>query len=123
MYALIIGTHIAFSLGSVALGVVVLCMTKGTPRHKLMGRIWVALMTVVAVGSFGIREINAGELSFIHGLSIFTLMSMAYAIFMIRRGNRRAHYFAMIGCLIGAVTAGIFTLDPNRLIGGFLFGT
>ncbi len=122
MYALIIGTHIAFAVGAVTLGIFILSMTKGTPRHKLMGRIWVVMMTLVAAGSFAIRDINPGGFSFIHGLSAFTLISMVYAIFMIRRGNRRAHFSAMIGCLVGATIAGAFTLNPSRLIGGFFFG-
>ncbi len=122
MHSLTIGSHIALSLSAVVLGVTVLCMAKGTPRHRLIGRIWVAIMTMIAGGSFAIREINEGGFSIIHGLSIFVLASMAYAIYKIRRGNRRAHFLAMIGCLIGTVTAGIFALDRNRLIGGILFG-
>ena len=123
MYGFIVGTHIAFALGSVVLGSFVLAMTKGTRRHKLMGRIWVGMMTLVAVGSFGLRDLNDGQLSWIHALSAFTLLSMLVAIVMIRQGNRRAHFMAMIGCFIGAVIAGALTLAPNRLIGVFLFGT
>ena len=76
MYALMVGTHIAFALSAVILGIFVLSMTKGTPRHKLMGRIWVGMMTLVAVGSFSLRDLNHGEFSAIHALSAFTLLSM-----------------------------------------------
>ena len=123
MYALMVGTHIAFAIGAVILGIFVLSMTKGTPRHKLMGRIWVGMMTLVAIGSFSLRDLNHGEFSAIHALSAFTLLSMVYAIIMIRRGNRRAHFLAMIGCFIGAVIAGVFTLNPERLIGSFFFSS
>ncbi len=122
MHTYIVGSHIAFALCSVVLGTVILIKTKGTLTHKLMGRIWVVMMTVVALGSFAIHDLNPGGLSWIHALSTFTLVSMGYAIFMIRRGQRRAHFMAMIGCLVGLIIAGIFTLDPNRLIGSLLLG-
>lgn len=117
-----IGIHIVAALGTVALGIAVLFMPKGTPRHKLMGRVWVVLMTIVAAGSFNIKALDGGSFSPIHVLSVFTLVSMVYAIYMIRRGNRRAHLSAMIGCFIGTVIAGTFTLHPDRIIGGFFFG-
>lgn len=122
MYTLVVGIHIAFALGCVVLGMMVLIMTKGTRRHKLMGRIWVCMMTIVAVGSFSLRDLNHGGFSGIHALSAFTLLSMVYAVVMIRKGHRQAHYFAMIGCFVGAVVAGLLTLHPDRLIGGFFFG-
>jgi len=118
-----IGLHIAAAALAALIGCVILVMEKGTRRHKLIGRIWVALMTVVAIGSFrlfGIAE--NGWFSPIHALSIFTLASMAYAIFMIRRGNKRAHIGAMLGCFAGLLIAGALTLSPNRILGGFFFG-
>lgn len=115
-------THIATALVAVLLGIAILAMPKGTSRHKLMGRIWVALMTIVAVGSFSIKALDGDSFSPIHVLSVITLVSMTYSIYMIRRGNRRAHVAAMIGCFIGAVVAGSFTLHPDRIIGGFFFG-
>lgn len=39
------------------------------------------------------------------------------------KGRWRAHYFAMIGCFAGEVAAGLSTLHPDRLVGGFFFGT
>ncbi len=123
MQEAVIGIHIASALGALVLGTVVLAMPKGTPQHKLMGRSWVVMMLVVTVGSFSIRMIeDDGAMSWIHGLSIFTLVAMVYAIVMIRRGNRRAHLSAMIGCFIGVIVAGAFTLLPGRMIGEFFFG-
>lgn len=119
----VIGFHIGAALSALILGIVVLSSPKGTKRHKLLGRIWVVVMSVVAVGSFSIRGLGEdGGMSWIHGLSIFTLIAMVYSIYMIRRGNRRAHFSAMIGCLIGVIVAGLFTLDTDRIIGGFFFG-
>ena len=119
----VIGIHIVAALSALTLGIVVLSLPKGTKRHKLLGRIWVVVMSVVAIGSFSIRGLGEhGGLSWIHGLSIFTLIAMVYSIYMIRKGNRRAHFSAMIGSFIGVIVAGLFTLDPDRIIGGFFFG-
>lgn len=123
MTPLDIGIHIAGAICALLLGIAVLSMPKGTPRHKLIGRTWVVLMTIVALGSFRLHGISAeGGFSGIHLLSTFTLISMAYAIFMIRRGHRRRHFMAMIGCFVGLIVAGIFTLDSDRIIGNFFFG-
>lgn len=118
----LIGIHVAFALAALLIGITVLALPKGTSRHKLLGRIWVTAMSVVAIGSFQIRELNPdGSLSWIHILSIVTIVSMANAVYAIRRNRRRAHVSAMIGSMAGLVIAGAFTLDPDRVIGGFLF--
>ena len=118
-----IGLHIATATLAVVVGCVILLMPKGTLRHKMTGRIWVALMAIVAIGSFRLFGISQnGWFSPIHVLSIFTLCSLAYGIFMIRRGNKIAHIGAMIGCFSGLVIAGAFTLSPGRLLGVFFFG-
>ena len=120
---LMIALHIVAAVSSLILGIVVLSMPKGTPLHKLLGRIWVTIMAFVAAGSFSIRGLGEdGGLSWIHLLSAITLVSLVYAVIMIRRGNRRAHFSAMIGSFIGVQVAGIFTLAPDRIIGSFLFG-
>ncbi len=120
---LMIGLHIIAAVSAVVIGIFILSMTKGTPRHKLLGRIWVTIMAFVALGSFSIRGLGEdGGFSWIHLLSTFTLLSLAYAVIMIRRGNRRAHFSAMIGSFMGVLIAGIFTLNPDRIIGSFFFG-
>jgi len=117
-----IAVHIAAALLAVCLGAAVLASPKGTARHKAMGRVWVVLMVVVAVGSFWIRELNDGAPSAIHSLSAVTLASLALAIWAVRRGRVRTHKRAMIGAFAGLVAAGLFALAPGREIGGFLFG-
>ncbi len=117
-----IAIHTAFALFALVLGIAILSLPKGTSRHRLMGRLWVGAMAVVAIGSFQIRELNPGGLSWIHGLSAFTIISIAFAIVSIRKGKRSAHMSAMIGTFIGLTIAGAFTLAPGRLLGGFLFG-
>jgi len=87
---MIIAAHLFAALLALLLGSAVLMQPKGTPRHKLLGRIWVALMAAVALSSFWIFEI--------------------------RRGNVRAHRGFMIGTFIGLAAAGIGALAPGRAL-------
>ena len=73
-------------------------------------------MMIVAVSSFWIRELNDGSFSWLHALSMWTLVSMAAAIIAIRRGRVRSHAAWMIGTMIGVAVAGAFALAPGRFI-------
>jgi uncharacterized membrane protein len=117
-----IAIHLTFVLPAIALGVWILARKKGSATHKRLGRVWVALMTGVALSSFWIMEIRHGAgLSWIHALSAWTLISLALAVWFIRRGNVRAHQGLMIGTFLGLVGAGIGALAPGRLLYGFFF--
>ncbi len=102
------------------LGGINLAAAKGTPRHKAMGWVWVIAMLLVTIPSYWIRETQPGELSWIHILSVASFVSMAFALFAIRRGNVRAHASAMTGSMTGAVIAGSFALAPGRFISKLL---
>mgnify|MGYP006243035127 FL=1 len=116
----IILIHLFAALAALVLGYVNLAREKGTRTHKIIGWVWMIAMLFVTVPSFAITETNPGSWSWIHGLTIVTLVSMAVAIVSIRRGKVRAHANAMIGTMIGATIAGGFTLLPGRMIGRFL---
>ena len=114
--------HLAAVAPAVAIGVAQLFMTKGTRLHKVMGWVWVLAMVVVAVSSFWILEIRKGAgWSVIHLLSAWTLISLACAIWYIRRGNVRAHKGFMVGTLLGLAGAGLGALAPGRFLAKFLF--
>ena len=113
--------HLMTVLLALGLGTVNLALVKGTPRHKVVGWVWIAAMLCVTLSSFAIRELNAGEFSWIHGLTLWTLFCMFVAIFSIRRGRVRVHAGFMIGTMTGAVVAGALALSPGRFIGN-LFG-
>lgn len=109
--------HIAFALAALALGSVVLVRRKGTASHKMLGRIWASLMAAVALSSFWIFEIHQGVgPSFVHLLSVWTLISLACAIYFIRRHNVRAHKGFMIGTFLGLAGAGVGALMPGRAL-------
>lgn len=116
--------HAMAALIAFIIGVVQLAGPKGTTAHRIVGWSWVLLLTSVATSSFWIQEIRQlGPFSWIHGLSIFTLVMLPVAVFHARRHNVSAHKAAMIGLFFGAlVIAGLFTLLPGRIMHAVVFG-
>lgn len=83
--------------------------------HRTLGRTWVALMYITCGSSFffGLED----GFTLLHGLSVFTIITVSLGVLGIVRGNRRAHAGNMIGSYIGTVVAfGFAALLPNRLI-------
>lgn len=113
--------HLSAALGALLLGALVLARRKGTASHKVLGRIWVAAMAVVALSSFWLLDIGKGSFSLIHLLSLWTLVSLAAAVWFIRRGNVRAHKSFMVGTFLGLAGAGLGALAPGRALYLFLF--
>jgi len=114
--------HAVLAVIALLVGVMVLLRPKGTPPHKRLGRFWVAAMVGVALSSFWIFEIRRGAgPSWIHVLSVWTLASLAAAVWFIRRGNVRAHKGFMVGTFLGLVGAGLGALVPGRAISRLLF--
>ena len=115
--------HLIGAIAALIIGAVMLIREKGTSSHKAVGRVWVGLMLLVSISSFFIFEIrNGAGPSPIHLLSIWTLIALGFALFHIRRGNRRAHRSFMIGTYLGLLIAGALALEPDRILGGLLFG-
>ena len=126
----IIYIHAFLALLAIPVGWYIFLTPKGTPRHRLVGRIWVFLLSIVAITALSITAINPGHYSFIHLLIPFTLGSIVYSIWSIRKFKqtripkyKRAYIYSMIGVYIGAlVIAGVFTLMPGRFFYSILFG-
>ncbi|KAJ3343537.1 hypothetical protein HDU91_000374 [Kappamyces sp. JEL0680] len=111
--------HVAAVAPAAVVGAAQLLAKKGGPRHRLVGRWWVGLMAIGAVTSFGIQDSNPGHFSWIHGLSVATLVSLGLGVRAARRNNIAAHRMCMAGCYGGLVTAGVFAFAPNRKMGQF----
>jgi len=100
---------------AVLLGAVVLFRRKGTGLHRLLGRLWVLGMGFTALSSFGIYR---DHFSWIHGLSVFTLVMLVAGVTAARRGHTRVHRGIMLGTYAwGLIVTGLFTLLPSRLLG------
>lgn len=112
--------HATAASAALVLGMVLLARRKGSPSHRALGWLWVLLMTLVATTSFLIyRE----QWSWIHALSVWSLISIVYGVRMARNRQVKAHRYTMIALFAGAlVITGLFTLLPGRLIGRALWG-
>jgi uncharacterized membrane protein len=116
--------HAVTASAAMLLGALVLFRRKGTPVHKLMGRIWVGLMLVTATSAIFINEIRMiGPFSPIHIFVVMVYVGVYQAVRDIRRGNVRAHQAGMKSLYFGAlVLTGAFTLLPGRRMHDVLFG-
>ena len=114
--------HAACASLSLATGTLVLICAKGTPRHVLLGRSFVAAMIVTALTSFAIASVWPGHFSPIHILSVVTLTTLPLAIWQRRRGNIAAHARTMALNYTGLVVAGALSFVPPRLLGIVVFG-
>ncbi|KGE01040.1 DUF2306 domain-containing protein [Rhizobium sp. YS-1r] len=115
--------HVAAVLPAAVLGAYILVNRKGTPAHRLLGKIWMALMVITSFSSFFIHEINLFYgFSPIHLLSIFVLVGVWRAISAARAHNIRVHKASVIGMYIGGIVgAGLFTLIPGRIMNAVVF--
>ena len=117
----VIWFHLVTALAAIGLGLVSLLRTKGTQLHRLVGWLWMGLMLCATLSSFLIHEVHPPDgWSWLHGLSLWTLMSMAWSIVAVRQGNLRRHANVMKGTMIGAIAAGTAALAPGRFLAGVL---
>ena len=112
--------HFIAAVLAVILGLINLISKKGTLQHRILGWSWLLLMTSVTVPSFWIRELNDGNFSWIHLLTVWTLISMGIALFSIKNGNVRIHPSFMIGTMVGAIIAGGFAMMRGRFISSMI---
>lgn len=117
----VILAHVLAAVAAVIVGGIMFLLKKGTARHRLFGRSWVLLMVFVALSSFWIK--TSGHWSWIHLLSIGTLVGIVAAIVAIMRKQVRWHRRAMTNLYMGLVIAGMFTLMPSRLLGELVRGS
>ena len=113
-----IKVHLATVVPAFAVGTwLIFFSTKGARYHRLLGAIYLALMTVTAISTFFIRSINPGGLSLIHLFIPLTLFGVFAALWNVRRGNINGHRSAMLGLYFGGLLiAGGLTLLPGRLL-------
>ncbi|MDR6852248.1 putative membrane protein [Sphingomonas sp. BE123] len=115
--------HVATVCPAVPLGLYLMLARKGGPRHKMLGRIWIALMVVTAISALFIRHLNDGGFSFIHLFVPLTLVGAWQTVTSARRGDLRAHRKHLVQLYLGAlIIPGAFSFIGSRLMGAWLFG-
>jgi uncharacterized membrane protein len=112
--------HMVAAMAAVIIGAAVLFRQKGTHAHRILGRMWIGLMFVVAFGSFFIQV--RGRFSLIHLLSVLIIVNLASAIYAIRNNNPRRHKNNMRIAYASLCIAGMFTLLPYRMLGRLVLG-
>ena len=115
--------HVATVLPAAVLGAVLLTRPKGTPAHRLFGKIWLLLMVATSLSTFFIHGIDTvAGFSPIHLLSVYVVFGSVMAIRAARRRDIRAHRAHVSGMYLGGiVVAGLFTLVPHRVMGAMIF--
>jgi uncharacterized membrane protein len=103
---------------------------KGSPRHRLVGKLYLALMAVTAVAAVFIRSfsdlsVSAGplRLGLLHLFVPLTAHGIYGAFATIRAGNIRGHRAAMRGLYFGGmIVAGLLAFAPGRIMFRMFFG-
>ena len=114
--------HAAVAIIALMSAIGVAFLAKGTPAHVWLGRGFALAIMVTAVSSFWITGLRPGHYSWIHILSVVTIINVPLAIWAIRRGDRRGHAIAMIANAASLAIAGAFTLMPGRIMAAVVFG-
>lgn len=117
--------HAFSAIAAFLLGGFVLWRRKGTALHKVLGRLWVALMLVVATSAIFINEIRLiGPFSPIHLFVVLTYLGLSQGLWaIIVRHDVAAHRANMQATYLGALLlAGAFTFLPGRRMHAVLFG-
>lgn len=108
--------HISAAFLVLILGPVNILRPRRDRFHKILGRSWVGLMYLTCLSSFFVFGLNGG-FSFLHGLSVLTLVTTTLGLWNIIRGNVTQHRGNMIGSYLGTLGAFIFAAAvPQRLI-------
>jgi len=126
-YEQLVQVHLATVLPAFLIGTWLLANRKGSPLHRVLGRIYIALMVITALSTLAMPAHVGpqwlGHFGFIHIFSLMTLYFAPAAYFAARRHDIRTHRNNMIGLYLGGIIiAGSFAFMPGRLLHGWVFG-
>jgi uncharacterized membrane protein len=117
MWTFVIIIHAVTASLSLLLGAFQLLRPKKGDRfHRMVGRTWVVCMYAVCVSSFFIQGVHDG-FSWLHGLSLFTIMTVSLGLYSAMKGNIAAHKANMIGSYFGSIAAfvGVIAVPTRRI--------
>jgi uncharacterized membrane protein len=126
-YLQIVFLHLATVLPAFVLGTWLLFNRKGTPHHRLLGKIYMLLMLITAFTALFLPALVGPKIlnhfGFIHLFSLLTIYTVPTAYLAARRGDVPAHRSSMIWLYVGGlIIAGTFAFGPGRLLNRWLFG-
>jgi len=116
--------HVLTVVPAALIGGITLLARKGTPAHRMAGRVWIGLMVLTALSTFLIHEINLFfGFSPIHILSLVVLVSAFVVVRSARAGNFIRHQRVVKSLYFGGIgIAGFFTFMPGRIMHEVVFG-
>lgn len=117
MWTFVIIIHAVTASLSLLLGAFQLLRPKKGDRfHRMVGRTWVVCMYAVCASSFFIQGVQDG-FSWLHGLSLFTIMTVSLGLYSAIKGNIAAHKANMIGSYFGSIAAfvGVIAVPTRRI--------
>lgn len=115
--------HLAFAISALFLGGVMMASRKGARFHRTAGWIWVTMMMTVAISSLFVTGLNGAHWSWIHALSLFTIVSLPAGVWAARTHQVKPHRRTMMGVFYGGlIIAGLFTFIPGRVMYQIFFG-
>lgn len=126
-YEQLVQVHLATVLPAFVIGTWLLANRKGSPLHRMLGRIYLVLMLVTALATLAMPAHVGpqwlGHFGFIHIFSLMVLYFVPAAWFAARRHNIKTHRNNMIGVYLGGIIiAGSFAFMPGRLLHNWVFG-
>jgi len=127
---LAVKVHVATVLPAFAIGTwQIFFSAKGAPFHRLLGGVYLVLMTITAMAAFFIRSGPVFGLPSWHGFTpihVFvavTLVSVAMTIYALLSHNVRMHRGSMLGLYVGGLLiAGTLAFAPGRIMHAVVFG-
>jgi uncharacterized membrane protein len=120
--------HLATVLPAFAIGTYqIFASHKGSPVHRTLGYVYLALMSVTAISTLFIREVMPNGIFFglspIHLFVPLTLFSVAGALRGAWTHDVAMHRGSMIGLYLGGILlAGGLTFLPGRVMHQVFFG-
>ena len=100
------GATLAMALGAYNL----IRRRRGDRPHRWIGRVWTAAMYWTILSSFAVQELRPGRFSWIHGLSVFTFVTLSIGLWGalthridVHRRFMTGSYLGLLGAFAGAV--------------------
>jgi len=119
--AVVIHTICAFM--ALGLGIAMFLRKKGTPSHKVIGKIFVMFMAVTALTALFITGLNGKYWSPIHLFVPLTFYAIWELFHYVRKGDIKRHEKAVKGLFFGALLIpGIIAMMPGRSLWYVIFG-
>jgi uncharacterized membrane protein len=118
--------HLATVIPAFLIGAILLMGSKGTAKHKLLGKVYMAFMLLTALITMfmpaHVGPVVMDHFGFIHLFSVLVLYAVPAAFIAARKGNVKIHIYHMVGVYVGGILiAGAFAFSPGRLLHTWVF--